>query len=533
VIHRRGALGTAAVVFVAAVVGLAVCAVVWFALRADGKWSDEALWRILGSGRTWRLVVVTFAQAGASTLVTLIPGLPVAWVLGRFRFPGRRFVRVVALIPFVLPSVVLATAVAALLGSSGPLDLRGTWWAVLAAHVAFNLAVVVFVVGDAFGRLSPTVEETARSLGAHPAGAVVRATLPAVAPAVVGAAAVVFLFCLSSFGVLVVLGGGRVTTLEVEVYYRATRQFDLSGAAVLSIVQLISVVVALGIVGRLNRRRGGTGGRLHRRRPVGVGEHAAVVTAVIVVGVVAGLPLAALVDRSFLVGRDRTWANWTNLGSVLDGTGLAVSPAAALGRSLLVASIAAVAATAIAIPAAALAARRPGRLADRVLTLPLAVSATTLGLGLLLVVGRPPLDLRGTWWLIPLVQALVALPLVVRVVAPAVRAVPSSALESAALLGAGSRSRWWRVEVPAIRGAVAAGFGLAFVACIGEFGATVFLARADRATVPVAIGALASRPGPAGLGQAMALSCMLVLLCGVALAAVDRFGESAPAREAD
>jgi thiamine transport system permease protein len=523
-------LGSVVAVAVAVLVLAPVAAVAWRSVRVDDAWSLDAFTRILGSPRTWRLVGVTVLQALVSTAVTLAVGLPVAWVLGVFRFPGRRLVRGVALVPFVLPSVVLASAVAALLGPAGVVDLRGTWWAVLTAHAAFNLAVVVFVVGDACGRVGPAVEEAARSLGAGQLGALTRAVVPAVRPAIVSAGAVVFLLCLTSFGVLVVLGGGRVTTVEVEVVQRATRQFDLPGAAVLSLVQLVCVVVSLVVVGRLHRRRGAPTGRPRRRVPVRRSERWAVVGAVVTVAVVSGLPLAALVDRSFRLGRERTWSNWTNLGSVLEGTGLATSPLAALGRSLSVAAVAALVATLVAVPAAAVAARAPGRTADRAIVLPLAVSATTLGLGVLLLAGRPPLDLRGSWWLVPALQALVAIPLVVRVVAPALRSLPDSTLESAATLGAGARARWWRVELPSVRAAVAAGAGVAFVACLGEFGATVFVARADRATVPVAIGQLASRPGAAGIGQATALSCILVVVCGAVLLLVDRLGEVGPLR---
>ena len=148
-------LGSVVAVAVAVLVLAPVAAVAWRSVRVDDAWSLDAFTRILGSPRTWRLVGVTVLQALVSTAVTLAVGLPVAWVLGVFRFPGRRLVRGVALVPFVLPSVVLASAVAALLGPAGVVDLRGTWWAVLTAHAAFNLAVVVFVVGDACGRVGP------------------------------------------------------------------------------------------------------------------------------------------------------------------------------------------------------------------------------------------------------------------------------------------------------------------------------------------------------------------------------------------
>jgi len=518
-------VGTLAVALVGVVIMVPVTAVVVRSLRDGGDWGLSAPARILGSPRTWRLMALTVLQAVGSTALTLAVGLPVAWVLGTFRFPGRRLIRLVVLVPFVLPSVVLATAVASVVGPTGPVDLRGTWWAVLIAHLCFNLAVVVLVVSDAVGRLPPSLDGTARTLGAAPLASLRRVVVPAVRPAVVSAAAVVFLFCLTSFGVVVILGGGAVTTLEVEIWTRATRQFDLSGAAVLAALQVLTVVVALGLVGSASRRSGAGGVRTRRRRPRTLAERVAVLVAVGAVLLVSGVPLAALLERSTRVGDRRTWTNWTELGSVLEGTGLAVSPLDALRRSLLGAGIAALIAVLVAVPAAALAARRPGGVAERVLSLPLAISATTLGLGLLLVVGRPPVDLRGSWWLVPVAQALVALPLVVRVVAPALRSVPRSSLDAAAVLGLDRGARRRRVELPAVRGALGAGTALAFVACLGEFGATVFLARSDRATVPVVIEQLASRPGPAAVGQAMALSCVLVAVCGVVLLAVDSAGD--------
>jgi thiamine transport system permease protein len=102
--------------------------------------------------------------------------------------------------------------------------------------------------------------------------------------------------------------------------------------------------------------------------------------------------------------------------------------------------------------------------------------------------------------------------------------VPPSVVEAATLLGADRRAVRRRVELPLVRPALVAGAGLALVACLGEFGATVFLTRSDRVTVPVAIERLLSRPGPDGFGQAMALSCVLVLLSALVLAAVDRIG---------
>lgn len=520
-----GLVGRAAVVAVAVAVGVPVLAVLAQAVRPDGVWDLDSLGRILGSPRTWRLLAVTVGQATISTLFTGVVGLPLAWVLSRYRFGGRGVVRTAAMVPFVLPSIVLGSAIASILGPSGLVDARSSWWPVIVAHVCFNLAVFVRVVGAALDGLDPAIEDAARTLGAGPLRSAWRVMLPAVAPAIGAAAVVVFLFCLTSFGVIVVLGGGAVSTLEVEIWVRATQQFDLSGAAVLAGLQVLAVVGTLALHARFSRssRRPDRSGARWARRPAGLGEWSQVAGAVLVVGLVTVVPLGALVERSLrLPGGGHGLDHWRHLGSATAGTGLVVSPLDAVATSVVAALLATTVAVLVGVPAARVAARRPGGASDRILLLPLGVSATTVGLGVLLAVGRPPVDLRRSWWLVPVAQALVAVPLVVRAVATALRELPPAVLQVAATCGAGPRGRWWRVELPMIRGSVVAGAGLAMVASLGEFGATVFLARTDRPTVPVAIERLLSRPGSAGFGQAMALSCVLVLLCGTVLLVVDR-----------
>jgi len=429
-------------------------------------------------------------------------------------------------LPFVLPAVVVGSAIAALVGPSGLVDIRGTWIAVLGAHLCFNLAVVVRTMKVAISSVPVELDQSARLLGVGRFGVARRVVLPAVTPALLASAVVVFMYCLTSFGVLLVLGGGRVSTLEVEIWSRATRQFDISGAAVLAVLQFIAVVAALAVHGRVARSARGsrTSGRDRDRRPSGNLEWAAVAAAIAAIGAVSVLPLTALAMRSVQIGPTWTLENWRNLGSAIEGTALAVSPARAMWLSVCGAALAAFMAVLVGVPAARSVAHKPGGASDRILLLPLGVSATTIGLGLLLAAGRPPVDLRGAWWMVPVVQAVVALPLVVRVVGPALRSIPRSYMDAASIMGRSSRQRWWSVEFPIARPAVMAGAGLALVACLGEFGATVFIARTDRPTVPIMVERLLGRPGASGYGQAMALSCVLVLMCAGVLAVVDGLG---------
>lgn len=515
---------------VAVVVALALIPAGAVALRSisDSSALDAAgssAWaRMLGSARTWRILGVTMGQAAVSTVFAVLIGTPVAYMLARYRFPGRQIVRTLATVPFVLPSVVLGSAFAAIFSDRGLFEARGSWWLVIAAHVCFNLAVVVRTVGAGVSGLDPETESAARILGRSRPQVLWSVVLPQIRGSIAAAAAIIFLFCLTSFGVVVILGGGSVTTMEVEIWVRATRQFDVAGAAVLGVVQFLAVIATLGVSGLVVRH--GSNVSRHRTHtptvPATVGERAHVAVGSGVIVLICGVPLAALVIRSLSVPGGFGLDNWLNLGSVLGGTTLHVSPSGAMVNSLTYAAMALVIALPMSLSSARFIAGRQRGLLDGLILVPLGLSATMIGLGLLILSPSLPFDLRRSFLLIPAAQLLVAVPLITRVLIPALTTLDTSVLDAASVLGASPRQRFWRVEFMSLLPALVAGAGLGFVTCMGEFGATVFVSRSDTMTVPVLVERLMSRPGGAGYGQAMVLCVILVITCGAILGAVDR-----------
>jgi len=165
--------------------------------------------------------------------------------------------------------------------------------------------------------------------------------------------------------------------------------------------------------------------------------------------------------------------------------------------------------------------RRAGAI-DAALTLPLGVSAVTVGFGFLIALDEPPLDLRTEWILVPIAQALVAIPFVVRLTTPVLRAIDPRLREAAATLGAPPRRVWREIDLPIGSRALAVAGGFAFAIALGEFGATVFLARPDRPTLPVVIFRLLGQPGSTTFGAAMAASTILLVLAAVSIVAVER-----------
>jgi thiamine transport system permease protein len=470
---------------------------------------------LLGTPELWQVLEFTVFQAVLSTVLTLAVALPCAYVTSRYAFRGRRLLVVVVTVPFVLPTVVVGLAFRALL----PAAWIGTLGAILVAHVFFNYAVVVRVVGGLWGQLDPRYVQAARTLGASPARAFRTVTWPLLRPAVVAAAVLVFLFTFTSFGVVLVLGGPSTTTLEVEVYRRTAELLDLPGAAVLAVLQMALLGVVLFVAARVQARsavrlslRAPDGGALIR--PERAGERALLAGVVASVVVLLVLPLAALVLRSCRVrdGWGLDW--WRALGSLDAGTTRYASPGASIRVSLGYAGATAVLSVVIGgLAACAIAyARRGGRALDAAAMLPLGTSAVTVGFGLLLAFGRPPLDLRESWVMVPLAHTLIAVPLVLRTVLPVLRSVDPRLRQVAATLGARPGRAWASVDLPLLARALAVAAGFAFAVSLGEFGATSFLSRSDAPTLPVQVVRLLSRPGEESFGAAMALATVLMVV---------------------
>ena len=460
---------------------------------------------VLRDETTREVAWFTLWQAAVSTALTLAAGLPLAWALGRFRFRGRGLVEALVLVPFVLPTVVVAAAFLALL----PDGLERSLWAILLAHVFFNVAVVVRIVGPFWAGLDPRLDEAAATLGATPSERRRHVTLPLLAPALASAASIVFLFCFTSFGVIVVLGGIRYATLETEIYNQAARLFDLRTAAALALVQLGAVALTVLVSGRLERR---LGARLRPPRPRAEPtrrERVAVGVVVAASLALLALPLVALGRRALLVGNGFGLDHFRSLAE--ETPALLVAPWHAIVNSLLFASLATAIALAVGIPAA-IAVARGRRAIDALVMLPLGASAAMLGFGFLLAFDAPPLELRGSAILVPIAQSLVATPFVVRTLAPALRAADPRLREAAATLGASPTRVRVLVDLPLLARPLAVSTALAFAVALGEFGATVFVSRADWPTVPVAIFRFLGRPGEANVGTAMALSVVLAAL---------------------
>ncbi|QOR70376.1 iron ABC transporter permease [Ruania alkalisoli] len=524
----------------------------------DGILDLGGFGEVFARPRTWRIVRLTLTQAILGTTGAVLLGIPGAYVLYRCTFPGQRLVRAVVTIPFVLPTVVVGVAFRTLLADSGPLGflgLDGTFTAIILALVFFNYAVVVRTVGGMWERLDPRTEQAARALGASPARAFLTVTLPALTPAIASAASVVFLFCATAFGVVLVLGGIQFGTIETEIWIQTTQFLDLRAAAVLSMMQLVVVAGSLALFARTRARREralrlqpahpasrarnsgqpGFKGRKFGPWRAGADLLPAAVTAA-VVGVLVLLPLGTLLIRSLRTPSGWGLGNYVALGTTGGDNALTVTVWEAAANSLRIAVDATVLAVVMGVLVALVLSRRPRHPAarqaigwmDSLVMLPLGVSAVTVGFGFLITLDAPPLDLRSSPVLIPIAQAIVAMPLVVRTVLPVLRAIDPRLREAATVLGASPARVLAAVELPFLIRSMGLAIGFAFAVSLGEFGATAFLSRPDRPTLPVVIFRLIGQPGAENYGMALAASVVLALLTAGVMGLAERLrGERA------
>lgn len=496
----------------------------------------------------------TIWQAALSTILTLFIGLPAAFVFGRFKFRGKRFLQAATTLPFILPTVVVAAGFNALIGPRGwvnlvlmewftlaapPVQLLNSLGAILLAHVFYNTTIIIRMVGSAWASLDPRLEHAGRVLGASAWRNFWEVTLPLLWKPILAAVLLVFLFDFTSFGVILLLGGPRFATLEVEIYTQTMVFLNLPLAALLSAVQLgFSLLITI-LYTRMNASRAiaiiprlkGEG-----LRRVDTWRERLLVWGVIVLLVLLLVtPLLALAGRSVArLEADRGDRGSATMGFTLEfyrelfinrrGGLFYVPPAEAAWNSLRYGGLTVVLSLAMGyLTVFALRRRnRFSRFMDAMLMLPLGTSAVTLGLGMLLVFSRPPLDVRTFPLIVPIAHSLVAFPFVVRTLQPALDAIPGSLRNAAAVLGASPWRVWREVDLPLMARAGMVSAVFAFTISLGEFGATSFLARPETPTLPVAIYRFLSQPGAMNYGQAMAMATLLMLVCGISIFIIDR-----------
>jgi thiamine transport system permease protein len=525
----------------------------------DGQLQLDALRRLFRTDYYIRTLWFTTWQAVISTALTLLLALPGAYSFATFRFRGKETLRTISTLPFVLPTVVVANAFSALLGTGGllnrwliatfnldapPIQLEQSIGLILLAHIFYNYSVALRIISAYWQGIGDDVTEAAAMLGANPRRVTWTVTLPLLRPAIAAAAVLVFIFTFTSFGVILILGGPGFATLEVEIYRQAVDLFNLPVAAALSLLQIIFTFGLMWVYTRTQARIAGGRNRYRRTRLVQTTRERLFVGGNLAVMIILlASPLIALLVRSFTGQTGWTLAFYRQLFINERGSIFYVPPIMAVRNSIGFALATTVVALLLGLISAYMIAgqrsdsrqqqKQPFRFGvlvakvkswlDPLFMLPLATSAVTLGFGYIIALDEPPLNLRDSLAMIPIAHSLVAIPFVIRAVLPAIRHVDQSLREAAAMLGADPQRIWRTIDWPLIRRAAAVAAVFAFTISMGEFGATLFLNRPNTPTMPTAIYRFLGQPGALNYGQAVAMSSLLMLVCAIGFVAIERF----------
>ena len=488
----------------------------------------------LSEPRTLEVIWFTLWQAAVSTLVTLVIAIPGAYLLYRKSFAGQRLIKALITVPFVLPSIVVAVGFTVFRNvhdfwiELGLTFLSDPVYWIIAAHVFVNYSIAVRTIGGVWAGLDTEIDEAAELDGAGRLRSLLSISLPQLRPAVFSAAALVFLFSATSFGIVLVLGGGQVQTIETAIYFSATQFLDLEAAAALVFIQTLITAIAFFVGSSLAKGTVGLDQVFEGNRKPRVDRRdwpASVLTAGIVVGLLV-MPMLLVLVEAFKVGDGWGLTNFANLGTrgARDLLNISITDAAANSlRNMVVATVIAfVLGTLISW----LLVRTKQKLLDLVFLVPLGVSSVVLGFGFLVSFDSSLFPLRSSWLIVPLAQALIALPMVIRLVYPALVSIGKEPIEQASLDGASSSQIWKYVESGMIKSVLLTAAGYAAIISVGEFGASSFLAYGSEGTIPTLLFRLIARPGEQNYGMAMAVSAILIVFVLLVMLLLSRYSRN-------
>ncbi|MDO4264447.1 MAG: iron ABC transporter permease [Deinococcus sp.] len=447
----------------------------------------------------------TLTQAGLTAVLAAALGVPLAYLLSRYRLPGGRTLLRLLLLPFVTPVLVAVLGLNALLGPQGwlsgilPFRVSDGPLLIVLGNLFFNLPVMIRLSYGGFSRISPSLLGAARTLGASGWRSALSVGLPLALPGIAAGAILTFLYSALGFGLPLILGGAQYATLEVEIYTLTAYQLRLGEASALIVGQLALTLGATWAYVNLTGRGQGTPAYALPRAAgaplwLGLGLMA-------LVFILCFAPLLAVVARSVLGAAGPTLSYWQ--AAVADP-----QTGHQLGNTLRFGVWALAGATLLGGLHALGAYLARSRLLDLLSMLPLMVSPVSLAVGYLLAYPRQ----AATLPMLVAAYVLLAYPLVTRSLLPALRAMPPHTLEAARTLGASGVQGWRTVTLPLTLPALRGGMALSLATVLGEFGATLVLTRPEWATLSVGLYERLGRPGERNLGEACALATILLTL---------------------
>ncbi|MCF7946572.1 MAG: iron ABC transporter permease [Spirochaetia bacterium] len=476
----------------------------------------------LSSPYIWRITYFTLKQAFWSTVLSLLIALPGAYLLSHFSFFGKKLLKSLSVIPFVLPPILVVLGFVIFYGNSGyinrflmnlfdlsdpPLHILYSFKAIILAHSFYNFPIILRVVSSYWEGLSDTEEKAAYSLGAKRIRVFFTVTLPRLIPSIISSASIVFLFCFTSFAVILVLGGGpQFTTLEVEIYRQARISFNLDTAAVLTIISLVFSITIFLFHQHIQHRYTAAGNTVSvlRESPslMSLGQKGKrflylpimLYSALAVFFLLA--PIISVIITSFQVPIHRTQEVTYSLkwyrslfSSAYGGPAIISGSARSIINSFTIASASMLVTTFITLLLSFSSARMSktySRILEIISMLPMMVSSVILGLGYFLIAkemqkvgfSSPRIMIIGA-------HVVITFPFLYKTITPVFKEIHKTYSPASYVLGAAPLKTILKVELPILRSTLISGMIFIFAISMGEFNAALILSNSQVETIPI------------------------------------------------
>ena len=486
-----------------------------------------------------KLFLVTFYQAFLSTVASLFIGLPAAFILYQINFSGRRVLLTFCTIPFILPVVVVALSFRDLFSNTGlisqllgfsSMQFNQSIWIIIIAHAYYNMSIIIRIVGPYWEKISMQFEEASNLLGAKDLQKMFYVYLPLLMPVIFAASMLVFLFCFTSFGLILILGTSGFDTLELVIYRLTNGLYGLQEAVILSLLQIIFCTIIFIIYSKAIQSS-----RLDfvshisvnkNFRELKVFKKIAALVFLCFISIFSIMPIAILFVRAFtfpgiqnfsMQNFIQIFTNTGNLSYIYPLDAILNSLTLALGTSFVVMLIGFFAAFFIESQK-----RFLKRIFDILFLLPIIVPVITLSLGIIITFNHSFFDLRHSVILIFIVHILLGLPFAYYLSLLAIASVSRQIKEASLLLGCAKKILWYKIYLPLVRNYLLTGIIFSFAISLGEFGSVSMLRGSNFYTIPLVIYQYLNRPGAYFLGSGYALSVILVVISFITFYSIER-----------
>lgn len=510
----------------------------------EGRITLEYFKSIFTRSYNLRVISFTFKEAFLSALVTLLLGLPGAYIVSHFDFKGKSLLLSLTTVPFVLPPLLVALGFILLFGSNGlvnrilmsgfglkePLTILYSFAGIIMVHAFYNFPVIVRIVGAQWEGISEKYTFAARSLGANPIQTFFRVTLPLILPAIISSFSIVFLFCFLSFAIILTIGGASYATLEVSIYTYFTMFSDFKTGSALAIFQgLFSLFVVYIYLKVGNLFKTGALQRTFSEKEKLISSKPRFFLSMlyfIVVLILIIAPTLVVILYAFLnpFTLSPTLENFKELFSGRYNFLFGVSPARVFLNSMLFAVATIIVSNVLSL-IIGFSVKGDFKAKNALLTLlmlPLAISPITIALSYVISF-RAPVNVLNSPFAILFAHILASFPFALRTIMPVIETTSDSFVYAARSLGLSGFRSFIKVELNLIKPSLIASSTFIFAISLGEFGATFMLYRPQYTTLTVALYRLLSGRH---YGPAAAIGGIFVILNIIVFFIIDRLARN-------